>query len=173
VALGSNCRHNCDRYLHIINPSAIYGAIAERETGQYISFSSSSGTYTTDPDLDYTLTKSGSTWTLTDPDDTVEVYSQSGAEATLQSITRRTCPTCTGYRQTPLYERKAHFRHRYLWPHAWPVLFIRGFAGDRHDTRRADLRLRLCRLFERRASALDRHLQHQPFDASDLRKPSV
>ncbi len=30
VALGSNWRHNFDRYLHIINPSAIYGAIAER-----------------------------------------------------------------------------------------------------------------------------------------------
>ena len=84
VALGTNWRHNFDRYLHIINPSAIYGVTAERETGQYVSFSSSSGTYTTDSDLDYTLTKSGSTWTLTDPDDTVETYSQSGAEATLQ-----------------------------------------------------------------------------------------
>ena len=33
--------------------------IAERETGQYVSFSSSSGTYTTDSDLDYSLTKCG------------------------------------------------------------------------------------------------------------------
>jgi YD repeat-containing protein len=103
VAFGSNWRHNFDRYLHIINPSAIYGAIAERETGQYVAFSSSSGVYTTDSDLDYSLTKSGTTWTLTDPDDTVETYSQSGAEATLQTITRRTCPTCTGYRQTLHY----------------------------------------------------------------------
>ena len=53
VALGSNWRHIFDRYLHIINPSAIYGAVAERETGQYVTFSSSSGTYTTDSDLDY------------------------------------------------------------------------------------------------------------------------
>ena len=98
VALGSNWRHNFDRYLHIVNPSAIYGAVAERETGQYVSFSSSSGTYTTDIDLDYTLTKSSSTWTLTAPDDTVETYSQSGAEATLQSIRRR-----NGYTQTLHY----------------------------------------------------------------------
>jgi YD repeat-containing protein len=103
VALGSNWRHNFDRYLHIINPSAIFGVTAERETGQYVTFLSSSGTYTTSSDLDYNLTKSGSTWTLTDPDDTVETYTQSGAEATLQSITRRTCPTCTGYKQTLHY----------------------------------------------------------------------
>ena len=98
VALGSNWRHNFDRYLHIINPSAIYGVIAERETGQYVSFSSSSGTYTPDSDLDYSLTKSGTTWTLTAPDDTVETYSQSGAEATLQRIKRR-----NGYTQTMHY----------------------------------------------------------------------
>jgi RHS repeat-associated protein len=98
VALGSNWRHSFDRYLHIINPSAIYGVTAERETGQYVSFSSSSGTYTTSSDLDYSLTKSGSTWTLTDPDDTVETYSQSGAEATLSTIKLR-----NGYTQTMHY----------------------------------------------------------------------
>ena len=35
------------------------------------------------------LTVSGSTWTLTDHDDTVETYAQSGAEATLSSIKKR------------------------------------------------------------------------------------
>jgi hypothetical protein len=102
VALGANWRHSFDRYLHIINPSAVYGAIAERETGQYVSFSSSSGTYTPDSDLDYSLARSGSgpawTWTLHDPDDTVETYTQSGAEATLQSVKLR-----NGYTQTMHY----------------------------------------------------------------------
>jgi hypothetical protein len=98
VALGSNWRHSFDRYLHIINPSAIYGVTAERETGQYVNFSSSSGTYTPDSDLDYSLSKSGTTWTLTAPDDTVETYSQSGAEATLSTIKRR-----NGYTQTMHY----------------------------------------------------------------------
>jgi Domain of unknown function (DUF6531) len=98
VALGSNWRHSFDRYLHIINPSAIYGVTAERETGQYVNFSSSSGTYTPDSDVDYSLSKSGTTWTLTAPDDTVETYSQSGAEATLSTIKRR-----NGYTQTMHY----------------------------------------------------------------------
>ena len=45
-AWGSNWRTNYDRYLHIINPSAIYGVEAERPDGQVITFTSSSGTYT-------------------------------------------------------------------------------------------------------------------------------
>ena len=119
VALGGNWRHNFDRYLHIINPSAIYGAIAERETGQYVSFSSSSGTYTTDTDLDYSLSKSGRTWTLTAPDDTVETYSQSGAEATLSSIKLR-----NGYTQTMHYTSgQAFVRFGHLRPHHRPVLY--------------------------------------------------
>ena len=95
VGLGSNWRHNFDRYLHIINPSAIYGAVAERADGQYVSFSSASGTYTSDTDLDYNLTKSGSTWTLTAPDDTVETYAQTAGEATLSTIKLRNGYTLT------------------------------------------------------------------------------
>ena len=87
--MGSNWRTNYDRYLHIINPAAIYGVTAERPDGQVISFSSNSGTYTTDSDLDFKLTNSGSTWTLTDHDDTAELYFASGTEATLQSIKLR------------------------------------------------------------------------------------
>jgi hypothetical protein len=98
VAMGSNWRTEFDRYLHIINPSAIYGVVAERPDGQVISFSSSSGTYTSDSDVDYTLTKSGSTWTLTDPNDTVETYTASGAVATLNTIRQR-----NGYTRTMTY----------------------------------------------------------------------
>ncbi len=36
-----------------------------------------------------TLTKSGSTWTLTDHDDSVETYTQSGSLGTLNSIKKR------------------------------------------------------------------------------------
>jgi Domain of unknown function (DUF6531) len=98
VAMGSHWRTDYDRYLHIINPAAIYGVVAERPDGQAISFSSSSGTYTTDSDVDYTLTKSGSTWTLTDPNDTVETYTASGAVATLNTIRQR-----NGYTRTMAY----------------------------------------------------------------------
>jgi RHS repeat-associated protein len=89
TSMGGYWRTNYDRYLHIINPSAIYGVLAERPDGQVISFSSSSGTYTPDSDVDVKLTVSGSTWTLTDHDDTVETYTQSGSLATLNSIKKR------------------------------------------------------------------------------------
>jgi Domain of unknown function (DUF6531) len=89
VSMGHNWRTNYDRYLHIINPSAIYGVEAERPDGAVITFTSSSGTYTPDSDVDMKLTVSGSTWTLTDHDDTVETYTQSGSEATLNSIKKR------------------------------------------------------------------------------------
>ena len=89
TSMGTNWRTNYDRYLHIINPSAIYGVEAERPDGAIISFTSSSGTYTPDSDVDLKLTVSGSTWTLTDHDDTVETYTASGSKATLNSIKKR------------------------------------------------------------------------------------
>ena len=52
TSMGSNWRTNYDRYLHIINPSAIYGVEAERPDGAVITFTSNSGTYTPDSDVD-------------------------------------------------------------------------------------------------------------------------
>ena len=89
TGMGTNWRTNYDRYLHIINPSAIYGVEAERPDGQVINFTSSSGTYTPDSDVDLKLTVSGSTWTLTDQNDNSEIYFTSGSEGVLQSITQR------------------------------------------------------------------------------------
>lgn len=89
TSMAHNWRTNYDRYLHIINPSAIYGVEAERPDGQVITFSSSSGTYTPDSDVDVKLTLSGTTWTLTDQNDTSEIYFTSGSEGVLQSITQR------------------------------------------------------------------------------------
>jgi RHS repeat-associated protein len=89
VSLGANWRTNYDRYLHIINPAAIYGVAAERPDGGVITFSSNAGIYTPDSDIDMTLTVSGSTWTLTDQNDIVETYTQSGSKATLNSIKQR------------------------------------------------------------------------------------
>ena len=86
ASIGTNWRTNYDRYLHVYSA----GVVAERPDGQQIGFTSSSGTYTPDSDVDLKLANpSGSTWTLTDHDDTVETYSQSGSEATLQSIKKR------------------------------------------------------------------------------------
>ena len=98
TSMGTNWRTNYDRYLHIINPSAIYGVEAERPDGAIISFTSSSGTYTPDSDVDLKLTVSGSTWTLTDQNDTIETYTASGSKATLNSIKQR-----NGYTQALTY----------------------------------------------------------------------
>ena len=92
TGMGTNWRTNYDRYLHIINPAAIYGVVAERPDGQQITFTSSAGTYTPDSDVDLKLTKSGSTWTLTDQNDNSEIYFTSGS-----------CPPSAPLRQRPVF----------------------------------------------------------------------
>jgi YD repeat-containing protein len=90
VSLGQNWRTNYDRYLHVINPAAIYGVVAERPDGSSVNFSSSAGTYTPDTDVDLKLVNtSGSTWTLTDQNDTVETYTVTAGLGKLTSITQR------------------------------------------------------------------------------------
>jgi YD repeat-containing protein len=98
TCMGTNWRTNYDRYLHIINPSAILGVVAERPDGSFVNFTSNSGTYTPDSDVDLKLTLSGSTWTLTDQNDNSEIYFTSGSEGVLQSITQR-----NGYKQALTY----------------------------------------------------------------------
>ena len=71
TSMGVNWRTNYDRYLHIFSPRRSWRSA---RTGSSVSFTSSSGTYTPDSDVDLKLTKSGSTWTLTDQNDTVETY---------------------------------------------------------------------------------------------------
>lgn len=94
-----NWRTPFDRYLHISPASSPTSVIAERADGRAYLFTGSGSTWTTDSDVDVTLTHSGSTWTLTDHDDTVETYSDNGAgKGTLSSIALR-----NGYTQTMTY----------------------------------------------------------------------
>ena len=60
--LGVNWRSTYDGYLRLSASSVI----AERPDGQQVTFKLTNGAWTTDTDLDYKLTNSGSTWTLTD-----------------------------------------------------------------------------------------------------------
>jgi YD repeat-containing protein len=86
TSMGVGWRTNYDRFLHVYS----YGIVAERPDGQQVSFTSSSGTYTPDSDIDLALANpSGSTWTLTDRDDTVETYTVAGSLGTLDSIKLR------------------------------------------------------------------------------------
>jgi RHS repeat-associated protein len=93
VDLGTNWRSNYDRYLQLISSSLI---TAERPDGQEINFYNNGSGWTSDSDVDYTLTQTGSTWTLTDHDDSTEVYD--GTFGFLQSIKLR-----NGYAQTMTY----------------------------------------------------------------------
>jgi RHS repeat-associated protein len=93
--LGVNWRSMYDRYLTLLLPTSI---TAERADGQVLSFTWNGTAWTSDTDVDVTLTQSGSIWTLTDHDDTVETYGVLGTAGTLTSITMR-----GGYSQTLQY----------------------------------------------------------------------
>jgi RHS repeat-associated protein len=95
TSLGPNWRTIYDRYLNMSGGTSGY---AERPDGQVINFTQSGGTWTTDSDVDYTLTNSGSTYTLTTPDDTVETYTVTSGKGILSSIKLR-----DGYTQTLTY----------------------------------------------------------------------
>jgi YD repeat-containing protein len=95
----SNWRTNYDRYLQFSPSTSPTQIIAERPDGQQIIFTNSGGPWTTNTDLDYTLTQSGSTWTLMDHNDTAEVYTNLGSgKGQLNTITLR-----NGYEQTMSY----------------------------------------------------------------------
>jgi RHS repeat-associated protein len=95
VSLGANWRSNYDRYLDLSSGTVM----AERPDGQQVPFTSNGGAWSTDADIDLTLTNSGSTWTLTDHHDNVETYTALNAgEAQLQTIATR-----NGYTQTLQY----------------------------------------------------------------------
>jgi RHS repeat-associated protein len=94
TTLGPVWRHSFDRYLRIASSSSV---TAERADGRQVNFTLSGSTWTTDSDVDITLSNVGTTWTLTDHDDTVETYTttSAGNKALLNSIQAR-----NGYTQT-------------------------------------------------------------------------
>lgn len=99
-SLGTQWRSNYDRYLYFPNGDSSV-VVGERADGQKVNFYANGGSWSSDSDVDYTLSQSGTTWILKDHDDTVETYSQVGSElfaAVLQSITLR-----NGYTQTLSY----------------------------------------------------------------------
>jgi RHS repeat-associated protein len=100
-SLGFNWRSSYDRYLYLFSSTSVE---AQRADGQLLLFTLTAGVWTHDSDVDYTLTNSGTTWTLTDPDDTVETYVTTtggyapGSFAQLNTIVAR-----NGYTKTLTY----------------------------------------------------------------------
>ena len=71
----------------------------ERADGQILDFTNTGGVWSSESDYDISLVNTGSTWVLTDHNDTVETYTQlSSGEALLQKIVAR-----DGYTQTLTY----------------------------------------------------------------------
>jgi YD repeat-containing protein len=96
TTLGGNWRSTYDRYIGIVSPTSVF---AERADGRVFVFALNGTNWISDSDVDVKLTQSGSTWTLTDTDDTVETYTAgSGNVAYLNSIQAR-----NGYMQTLQY----------------------------------------------------------------------
>ena len=99
---GTNWRTNYDRYLQI----GATTIVAERADGRQVNFNLSGSSWVPDTDVDMTLTQSGSTYTLTDHNDNVEVYNTASTLfgtllvnfGQLASITAR-----NGYTQTLTY----------------------------------------------------------------------
>jgi len=97
TTLGPVWRTNFDRYLRINSASAV---TAERADGRTVNFTYNGTAWTTDSDVDIALANSGTSWTLTDHDDTKETYTttSAGNEALLNSIEAR-----NGYTQNLTY----------------------------------------------------------------------
>ncbi|HEY1580458.1 MAG TPA: RHS repeat-associated core domain-containing protein [Terracidiphilus sp.] len=100
-AAGARWRNNFDRYISILNSSVV---AVERSSGQMLSFFANGTAWTSQTDVDGSLTKSGTAWTFTDSDDNVETFSQTALGpletnvARLTSIKKR-----NGYTQTLNY----------------------------------------------------------------------
>jgi RHS repeat-associated protein len=97
TSFGGQWRNNYDRYLSLVNSTTV---IADRADGQQVTFALNGSTWVPDSDVDMTLTQAGSTWALTNHDDTVETYTTTylGNEALLNTIAAR-----NGYTQTLHY----------------------------------------------------------------------
>ena len=88
ATLGPNWRSNYDAYLQIYPAVGPGQVAAERPDGQELLFTlgNTGQWFADDSNEDYTLTQSGSSWTLKGPDDTVEVYGSGGTAGTSQVI---------------------------------------------------------------------------------------
>ncbi len=95
--LGANWRSTYDRFIWFYSSSSV---AVQRADGQFLTFTLIGSTWTPDSDVAYTLTNSGSTWTLTTPNDTVETYTNS---STINAALLNTIQARNGYTQTLTY----------------------------------------------------------------------
>ena len=163
--MGQNWRTNYDRYLHIINPSAIYGVVAERPDGQVISFTSNSGTYTPDSDVDLKLDRFRQHMDADRPERQCRnlFYERQRRRSAIHHAAEQI------HAGPHLFARPDCFRVGFLQPETDLRLFVR-VAFDRvHAGIYSGLTYSYVNFHEhRQQSAHNRHLHHQPGDASNL-----
>jgi RHS repeat-associated protein len=96
ASLGTNWRSTFDRYLIVSSSTSV---LVESADGRQLGFFLNNGIWHTDSDVDLALANAGSTWIVTDSDDTIETYKAgSGQVAYLASIQAR-----NGYTQKLAY----------------------------------------------------------------------
>lgn len=100
ATLGTGWRSNYEQNLTIVNSGSTPVAVAaQRASGQVIKFVWTGSVWQGDSDISVTLSQSGSTWTLTDTDDTVETYTNvNSTYALMTAIQAR-----NGYTKTLIY----------------------------------------------------------------------
>ena len=102
--LAANWRGSFDRFIRQADSSTL---VAERADGQIIQFTLNAGIWTTDSDLDMSITDSGGLWKLVDKDGNIEQYDDSGTKSGyLNSIQKR-----NGYIQTLSYNSSNQLTH--------------------------------------------------------------
>jgi RHS repeat-associated protein len=104
TGLNANWRSNFDRNLEMFSSTSV---VAERPDGQRLAFTLSGGVWTPETDIDMTLTQSGTVWTLTDQNDTVETYGPpniiAGLSITVPYFQLNSIKTRNGYAQNLFY----------------------------------------------------------------------
>jgi YD repeat-containing protein len=102
--LGANWRSTYDRFIWLYSSSSVG---VQRADGQTLTFTLNGSTWTSDSDVAYTLTNSGSTWILTTPNDTVETYTNasppSANSAAINAALLNIIQARNGYTQTLTY----------------------------------------------------------------------
>jgi len=99
TSLGVNWRSEYDAYLQLVYTGVtLTNVYAERPDGRIIPFVLSGSAWVAASSFPITLVQSGSNWTLTDINGTVETYTSSGTVGSLQSVTLR-----NGYARTMGY----------------------------------------------------------------------
>jgi hypothetical protein len=95
--LGANWRSTYDRVIWFYSSSSVG---VQRADGQTLIFTLNGTTWNPDSDVAYALANSGSTWTLTTPNDTVETYTNS---STINAALLNIIQARNGYTQTLTY----------------------------------------------------------------------